>query len=48
MTFQVSDTNLETTAIRGVALRHALVSYLLGAVILATTVNFIVSLAASH
>ena len=48
MTFQVSDTDLKTTAIRGTALRHALVSYLFGAVILATTVNFIVSLAGSH
>ncbi len=44
MTFQVSDTDLKTTAIRSVALRHALLSYLFGAVILATTVNFIVSL----
>ncbi len=48
MTFQVSDTDLKSTAIRGTALRHALVSYLFGAVILATTVNFIVSLADSH
>jgi uncharacterized membrane protein len=48
MTFQVSDTNLTTTSIRATALRHALVSYLFGAVILATTVNFIVSLAGSH
>jgi len=48
MTFQVSDTDLKATAIRGTALRHALVSYLFGAVILATTVNFIVSLAGSH
>ncbi len=48
MTFQVSDTDLKTTAIRSTALRHALVSYLFGAVILATTVNFIVSLAGSH
>ncbi len=48
MTFQVSDTDLKTTAIRGTALRQALVSYLFGAVILATTVNFVVSLAGSH
>jgi uncharacterized membrane protein len=44
MTFQVSDTDLKTTVIRAAALRHALLSYLFGAVILATTVNFIVSL----
>ena len=47
MTFQVSDTDLRTTAIRYTALRHALVSYLFGAVVLATTVNFIVTLSTS-
>jgi uncharacterized membrane protein len=47
MTFQVSDTNLESTAVRATALRQALLSYLFGAIILATTVNFIVSLAGS-
>jgi uncharacterized membrane protein len=44
MTYQVSDTNLETREIRGTALRHALLSYLLGAVILATTINMIAGL----
>ncbi len=44
MTYQVSDTNLMTTVIRSNVLRHALLSYLFGAVILATTLNFIVSL----
>lgn len=44
MTFQVSDTNLETTAIRATALRHALLSYLFGAVVLATTINLIAGL----
>jgi uncharacterized membrane protein len=44
MTFQVSDTDIQISAIRATALRHALMSYLFGAVILATTVNFIVSL----
>ena len=48
MTFQVSDTDLKSTAIRATALRQALVSYLFGAVVLATTVNFIVSLAGSN
>jgi uncharacterized membrane protein len=47
MTFQVSDTNLTSPAIRATALRHALLSYLFGAVILATAVNFIVSLSSS-
>ncbi|HXL15932.1 MAG TPA: DUF1345 domain-containing protein, partial [Streptosporangiaceae bacterium] len=41
MTFQVSDTNLRTTAIRATALRHALLSYLFGTVILAATINLI-------
>lgn len=45
MTFQVSDTDLETKAIRGTALRHALLSYAFGAVILATTINLIAGLA---
>lgn len=47
MTFQVSDTDLQTGAIRSSALRHALLSYLFGAIILATTVNFIVTLSTS-
>jgi uncharacterized membrane protein len=47
MTFQVSDTNLETSEIRGTALRHALLSYLFGAVILAATVNLIAGLGSS-
>jgi uncharacterized membrane protein len=41
MTFQVSDTDLHTAEIRATALRHALLSYLLGAVILATTINLV-------
>ena len=45
MTFQVSDTDLQTPAIRATALRHALISYLLGAVILATSINLIAGLA---
>lgn len=44
MTFQVSDTDLETPAIRATALRHALLSYLFGAVILAATINLIAGL----
>jgi uncharacterized membrane protein len=44
-TFQVSDTNLKSSAVRAVALRHALLSYLFGAVILAGAVNVVSSLA---
>jgi uncharacterized membrane protein len=44
MTFQVSDTDLKTPTIRATALRHALLSYLFGAVILAATVNLIAGL----
>lgn len=44
MTFQVSDTSLETKAIRATALRHALLSYLFGTVIVATTINLIAGL----
>ncbi len=39
MTFQVSDTDLTTAAMRRLALRHALLAYLFGAVILAMTIN---------
>lgn len=39
MTFQVSDTDIGDTTIRRAALHHALLSYLFGAVILATVVN---------
>ncbi|HVA59569.1 MAG TPA: DUF1345 domain-containing protein [Mycobacteriales bacterium] len=44
MTFQVSDTNLEATDIRATALRHALLSYLFGAVIVAITINLVAGL----
>jgi uncharacterized membrane protein len=44
MTFQVSDTELQSPEIRHSALRHALLSYLFGAVILATTINLIAGL----
>ena len=39
MTFQISDTDLTSNALRRLALRHALLSYLFGAVILAMTIN---------
>jgi uncharacterized membrane protein len=44
MTFQVSDTNLTTKPIRRVALSHALISYLFGAVIVAIAINIVASL----
>lgn len=47
MTFQVSDTDLETPPIRTTALRQALLAYLFGAVILAATINLIAGLASS-
>ncbi|HVA76074.1 MAG TPA: DUF1345 domain-containing protein [Acidimicrobiales bacterium] len=45
MTYQVSDTNLTTKAMRHTALRHALMSYLLGTVIIAATINVAAGLA---
>jgi len=44
MTFQVSDTNLKSTVVRATALRHALLSYLFGAVILAAAINLVAGL----
>ena len=47
MTYQVSDTDLTTHAMRATALRHALLSFLFGSVILGTTINLIVSLSSA-
>jgi len=44
MTFQVSDTSLTSTAMRAVALRHALLSFLFGSIILATLINLVAGL----
>jgi uncharacterized membrane protein len=44
MTFQVSDTDITRHEMRRQVLRHALISFLFGAVILATTVNVIADL----
>ena len=41
MTFQVSDTDIQKRTIRRTVLRHALLAYMFGAVILAVTVNVI-------
>ncbi len=45
MTFQVSDTNLTDSSVRRTALRHALLSYVFGAVILAAIINLVAGLA---
>jgi uncharacterized membrane protein len=47
MTYQVSDTDLQTRPIRATALRHSLLSYLLGAVVLATVINLVAGLGSS-
>jgi len=44
MTFQVSDTDVKAKAIRRTVLRHALLSYLFGVVIIAVTINLVASL----
>ena len=44
MTFQVSDTELNTTGFRRTVLRHSLLSYLFGTVIVALTINLIAGL----
>ncbi|MET9534837.1 MULTISPECIES: DUF1345 domain-containing protein [unclassified Streptomyces] len=41
MTYQVSDTDVSSSTIRSVALRHCLLSYLFGTSILATTINLV-------
>lgn len=44
MTFQVSDTELNTSEIRATVLRHSLLSYLFGTVIVALTINLVAGL----
>lgn len=41
MTYQVSDTAVTSSDIRGVVLRHCLLSYVFGIAILATTINLV-------
>ena len=45
MTFQVSDTNIKSKRIRRTALRHALMSFPLVAIIIATSINLVSGLA---
>ncbi len=44
MTFQVSDTDVQSRLIRRTVLRHSLLAYLFGAVIVAVTINLVASL----
>jgi len=44
MTYQVSDTTLRSARLRATALRHVLLSYLFGAVIIAVTINLVAGL----
>ena len=44
MTFQVSDTDITDSQMRATVLRHALVSFLFGAVIIAVTINLVAGL----
>jgi uncharacterized membrane protein len=44
MTYQVSDTNITTRAIRATALRHALLSFVFGTVIIAVMINVVAGL----
>lgn len=47
MTFQVSDTNIGSRAIRRAALQHALLSYMFGVAVFATTINIVATLLTS-
>jgi uncharacterized membrane protein len=44
MTYQVSDTNLTTKAVRRTATRHALLAFVFGSVIVALLINTVASL----
>lgn len=45
MTYQVSDTNITDYRIRRTILTHALISFIFGVIIIASTINFMVGLA---
>lgn len=44
MTYQVSDNNVSSSAIRAIVLRHTLISYVFGTSILATAINLVVGI----
>ena len=41
MTYQVSDTSVSSSLVRAIVLRHCLLSYVFGTVVLATTINLV-------
>jgi uncharacterized membrane protein len=47
MTYQVSDTGVSSTTIRSVVLRHCLLAYVFGTVILAATINLVAGIVTS-
>jgi uncharacterized membrane protein len=47
MTYQVSDTDVSSAALRAVVLRHCLLSYVFGTVILAATINLVAGVVTS-
>lgn len=47
MSFAVSDSDLESTRMRGVVVRHSLCSYLFGTLLMATMINILASLLAA-
>lgn len=44
MTYQIADTDIESSAFRRVVLGHAMLSFVFGTAIIATTINFLVNL----
>lgn len=44
MTFQMSDTTLQTSQLRSIVFKHALLSYLFGSVVLATLISLVAGL----
>ncbi|MGW5240388.1 DUF1345 domain-containing protein [Monashia sp. NPDC004114] len=47
MAYQVSDTNLRSSAVRRVVLGHTLLAYLYGTIIIASTINLVVGIGGS-
>lgn len=44
MTYQVSDTDVSSSTIRAIVLRHSLLSYVFGTGILATAINLVMGI----
>ena len=47
MAYQVSDTNLRTSAVRRVVLGHTLLAYVYGTIVIASTINLVVGIGAA-